>query len=91
MIGSISHYVTLLISLHSLLVPACAAALCAVDGAGGCEALHPPGESGDMSERTGFSALRPVVHGGGGRCASGARFWVGLHARGPSAASQQVS
>lgn len=78
-------------SLHSLLVPARAAALCTVDGVGGREELHPPGERGDMSQRTRFSTLRTVVHGGGSWRASRACFWVGLHVGGPSTARQQVS
>lgn len=77
--------------LHSLLVPARAAAVRAVDGGGGREALHPPGARGGMSSCPGVSVLRPVVHGGGSRRASGARVRVDLHACGPSAGRQQVS
>lgn len=62
-----------------------------MDGGGGCEALRPAGERRGVSTCTGFGALRPVVHGGGCRSASGAHLGLDLHAGGPCVACQQVS
>lgn len=77
--------------LRSLPVPTHAAALRAVDGGGGGEALHPAGEGRGVSASTCLRALRPLVHGGGGRRALGAGCGPGVHASGPGFAGQHVS
>lgn len=77
--------------LPSLLVSVHAAAIRAVDGGGGGEALHPAGERGGVSTGAGLIVLRTFIHGGGCRCASGANLGLGLHTGGPCTACQQVS
>lgn len=75
----------------SLLVPPHAAPVRAVDGGGGSEALHPPGERRGLSTRRGHNAVWPVLHGGGRWGSSATHLRFDLPAGGPCVWRQQVN